>query len=105
MGNVLTIIVCLLCIAEGENAGLEEFSHLMNRSRILDYKDRELKAYMILMDMIPAIEKNDRRKMGDVMWEIEFRGSKLAEVHYHTCIIYQYMNALRQAGLEFVAMS
>jgi len=68
-------------------------------------KDRELKAYMILMDMIPAIEKNDRRKMGDVMWEIEFRGSKRAEVQYHTCIIYQYMNALRQAGLEFVAMS
>ena len=88
-----------------DNAGLEEFSLLMNRSRILDYKDRELKAYMILMDMIPAIEKNDIKKMGDVMWEIEFRGSKRAEVQHHTFIIYQHMNALRQAGLEFVAMS
>ena len=39
------------------------------------------------------------------MWEIEFRGSKRAEVQHHTFIIYQHMNALRQAGLEFVAMS
>jgi predicted sugar kinase len=90
---------------EQDNAGVEEFSLLMNRSRTLDYQDRELKAYMILMDMIPAIDKGDIRKMGDIMWEIEFRGSKRAEVQHHTFIIYQHMNALRQAGLEFVAMS
>ncbi len=91
--------------AEDNNAGLEEFSLLMNRARTLDYRDRELKAYMIMMDMIPAIEKGDLKKMGDIMWEIEFRGSKRAEVQHHTFIIYQHMNALRQAGLEFVAMS
>jgi len=91
--------------AEDGNAGLEEFSLLMNRARTLDYRDRELKAYMIMMDMIPAIEKGDLKKMGDIMWEIEFRGSKRAEVQHHTFIIYQHMNALRQAGLEFVAMS
>ncbi|MEA5037173.1 hypothetical protein SDC9_25355 [bioreactor metagenome] len=90
---------------EDDNAGLEEFSLLMNRARTLDYRDRELKAYMIMMDMIPAIEKGDLKKMGDIMWEIEFRGSKRAEVQHHTFIIYQHMNALRQAGLEFVAMS
>lgn len=91
--------------SEDDNAGLEEFSLLMNRARTLDYRDRELKAYMIMMDMIPAIEKGDLKKMGDIMWEIEFRGSKRAEVQHHTFIIYQHMNALRQAGLEFVAMS
>ena len=90
---------------EDDNSGLEEFSLLMTRARTLDYRDRELKAYMIMMDMIPAIEKGDLKKMGDIMWEIEFRGSKRAEVQHHTFIIYQYMNALRQAGLEFVAMS
>jgi len=58
-----------------------------------------------MMDMIPAIEKGDLRKMGDIMWEIQFRGSNRADVQHHTFIMYQHMNALRQAGLEFVAMS
>lgn len=88
-----------------DNAGTEEFSLLMNRARTLDYRDRELKAYMILMDLIPAVARNNLAKIGDTMWEIEFRGSKRAEVQHHSFIIYQYMNSLRQSGLEFVAMS
>ncbi|MDO5843997.1 MAG: GHMP kinase [Methanocorpusculum sp.] len=88
-----------------DNAGNEEFSLLMNRARTLDYSDRNLKAYMVLMDLIPAIARKNLRKTGDTMWEIEFRGSKRAEVQHHSFIIYQYMNSLRQAGLEFVAMS
>ncbi|MDO5845444.1 MAG: GHMP kinase [Methanocorpusculum sp.] len=88
-----------------ENAGTEEFSLLMNRARVLDYRDRELKTYMVMMDFIPALAAGNLRKMGDVMWELEFRGSKRAEVQHHTFVIYQYMDALRRAGLEFVAMS
>ena len=65
----------------------------------------ELKAYLLLMDMIPALARGNLRKMGDTMWEIEFRGSKRAEVQHHTFILYSHMNALRPAGLEFVAMS
>ena len=90
---------------EADNAGLEEFALLMNRARTLDYRDRELKAYLLLMDMIPALARGNLRKMGDTMWEIEFRGSKRAEVQHHTFILYSHMNALRHAGLEFVAMS
>lgn len=88
-----------------ENAGTEEFSLLMNRARILDYRDRELKTYMVVMDLIPALAAGNLRRMGDIMWEMEFRGSKRAEVQHHTFIIYQYMDALRRAGLELVAMS
>ena len=91
--------------AEDDNAGVEEFSLLMNRARTLDYRDRELKAYMLLMDMIPSLARGNLKRMGDTMWEIEFRGSKRAEVQHHTFILYSYMNILRQAGLEFVAMS
>ncbi len=91
--------------AEDDNAGVEEFSLLMNRARTLDYRDRELKAYMLLMDMIPSLARGNLKRMGDTMWEIEFRGSKRAEVQHHTFILYSYMNVLRQAGLEFVAMS
>ena len=87
------------------SAGEEEFSLLMNRARILDYRDREQKAYCVLMDFIPSLQKNDLCKMGDVMWEIEFRGSKRAEIEHHSFEIYQYMNKLRKAGLEFVGMS
>jgi beta-ribofuranosylaminobenzene 5'-phosphate synthase len=87
------------------SAGEQEFDLLMNKARMLDYRDRELKTYMIMMDMIPAIESGDLKKVGDVIWEIEFRGSKRAEVEHHSFAIYHYMSQLRSAGFEFVGMS
>jgi len=87
------------------SAGTQEFDLLMNKARMLDYMDRELKAYMFLMDLIPALERNDLKKIGDTLWEIEFRGSKRAEVEHHSYGIYHYMNLLRAAKLEFVGMS
>ncbi len=87
------------------SAGEREFDLLMNRARNLDYRDRELKAYMILMDLIPALEAANLAKMGEVIWEIEFRGSKRAEVEHHGFRIYHFMNRLREAGFEFVGMS
>lgn len=87
------------------SAGEEEFSLLMNKARTLDYRDREQKAYCVMMDFIPALHSNNLSKMGDVMWEIEFRGSKRAEIEHHSFELYQYMHRLRKAGLEFVGMS
>ena len=87
------------------SAGTQEFDLLMNRARSLDYRDRELKAYLFMMDLIPALEEDDVKKIGDVIWEIEFRGSKRAEVEHHSFEIYHYMSKLREAGLEFVGMS
>jgi len=87
------------------SAGTQEFDLLMNKARTLDYMDRELKAYLFLMDLIPALECNDLKKIGDIIWEIEFRGSKRAEVEHHGYGIYHYMNLLREAKLEFVGMS
>ncbi|HOX35187.1 MAG TPA: GHMP kinase [Methanoregulaceae archaeon] len=87
------------------SAGTKEFDLLMNKARTLDYRDRELKAYLLLMDLIPALEDNDLKRIGDIIWEIEFRGSKRAEVEHHSYRIYHYMSMLREAGLEFVGMS
>ncbi len=87
------------------SAGTQEFDLLMNKGRTLDYIDRELKAYLFLMDLIPALERNDLQKLGDVIWEIEFRGSKRAEVEHHSYGIYHFMSLLRVAKLEFVGMS
>lgn len=90
---------------EISSAGDKEFDLLMNKARMLDYRDRELKAYMVLMDLIPALEQSDLEKAGNVIWEIDFRGSKRAEVEHHSFEIYHYMSRLREAGLEFVGMS
>jgi beta-ribofuranosylaminobenzene 5'-phosphate synthase len=87
------------------SAGTREFDLLMNKARILDYRDRELKTYLVMMDLIPAIEAENLERMGNVIWEIEFRGSKRAEVEHHSFEIYHYMSRLREAGLEFVGMS
>lgn len=87
------------------SAGEEEFSLLMNKARTLDYRDREQKAYFLMMDLIPALEQDDLARMGDVVWEIEFRGSKRAEIEHHSFELYHYMSILRKAGLEFVGMS
>ncbi len=87
------------------SAGTQEFDLLMNKARTLDYRDRELKAYLFLMDLVPALERDDLKKAGDVIWEIEFRGSKRAEVEHHSYGIYHYMNLLRERKLEFVGMS
>jgi beta-ribofuranosylaminobenzene 5'-phosphate synthase len=87
------------------SAGEQEFDLLMNRARSLDYRDRELKAYLILMDLVPALEHNDLDRIGDIIWEIEFRGSKRAEVEHHSFAIYHYMSQIRDAGFEFAGMS
>jgi len=60
----------------------------------------ELKAYLIMMDLIPALEKGDLPRMGDIIWEFDFRGSKRAEVEHHSFAIYHYMSRLRESGVE-----
>ncbi len=44
------------------SAGTQEFDLLMNRARTLDYRDRELKAYLFLMDLVPALENDDIKR-------------------------------------------
>ncbi len=90
---------------EAKASGEDEFNILMNRARHLDYRDRELKAYLVLMDLIPALIRDDLEKLGEVITEIDFRGSKRAEVEHNSFEIYHYMSRLREAGLEFVGMS
>ena len=87
------------------SAGTREIELLMNRGRNLDYMDREVKCHMVLMDLIPALERGDVKKAGKIFWEIEFRGSKRAEVEHHGFRIYHYMATIREAGFDFVGMS
>ena len=57
------------------------------------------------MDFIPALIRNDLKMLGDLICEIDFRGSKRAEVEHNTFEIYHHMSRLRESGLEFVGMS
>jgi beta-RFAP synthase len=116
MGDDLTLVY-RHAFAEGQNvfiviptsdissAGTREIELLMNRGRNLDYVDRDVKCHMVLMDLIPALEHGDVKKAGKIMWEIEFRGSKRAEVEHHGFRIYEYMAHIREAGFDFVGMS
>ncbi|MBN1431776.1 MAG: GHMP kinase [Methanomicrobiaceae archaeon] len=90
---------------EAKASGEDEFNILMNRARNLDYRDRELKAYLVLMDLIPALIRDDLATLGEVITEIDFRGSKRAEVEHNSFEIYHHMSRLRDSGLEFVGMS
>lgn len=91
--------------AEASASGEDEFNVLMNRARNLDYRDREMKTYLIMMDLIPALKRNDLKEVGDIIWEMDFRGSKRAEVEHSSFEIYHYMGRIRNAGIEFVGMS
>ena len=51
-----------------------------------------------MMDFIPALEHNDLKKIGDVVWEIEFRGFQAGRGRTPQYRIYQYMSMLREAG-------
>ena len=53
-----------------------------------------------MMDFIPVLERGDLRKIGDVVWEIEFRGSKRAEVEHHSYRIDQYMTRCAESLLS-----
>jgi beta-RFAP synthase len=116
MGDDLTLVY-RHHFAEGQNvfiviptsdissAGTREIELLMNRGRNLDYMDRDVKCHMVLMDLIPALEQGNLKKAGNIMWEIEFRGSKRAEIEHHGFRIYEYMAHIREAGFNFVGMS
>ncbi len=99
--NVYILIPPVTVSAAGES----EFNVLMNRARVLDYRDRELKAYMVMMDLIPALKRDDLVKIGNIIWEFDFRGSKRAEVEHNSFSIYKFMSMIREEGIEFVGMS
>ncbi len=50
-----------------------------------------------MMDLIPALEDEDLEKAGNVIWEIDFRGSKRAEVEH---IAYERQKELTDRAIK-----
>ncbi|MBP9598122.1 MAG: sugar kinase [Desulfobacter sp.] len=91
-----------------ETAAESEVELLMRRARTLDALQVGAKAQIVLLDMIPAMIRNDLKKMGDALFELTHMGSKRAECEQHGAFgtpIYSYINAFRGMGIEVAGMS
>jgi predicted sugar kinase len=92
---------------EQKNAGQDEATLLSTLARDMDENDRELKAYEVLHNLVPATLNSNVPAIGDCVWRMQHLGSKVAEVRHHAQHeeIYQFMHSLRESGAEIVGMS
>lgn len=93
---------------EGRSSGEEEAQALLGEARRADKKDREKKAYKILIELMPAMIAGDFGAVGETIHQLAYLGSKRAEVMLHGRQgeeIYQAMTELRELGAEIVSMS
>lgn len=95
-------------LSEGKSSGEEEADALLGRARDYDRADAERKAYLVLMDLLPAMIDGNFQKIGDVIFGLASLGSKKAEIMLHGdggCEIFAAMEELRKDGAEIVSMS
>ena len=95
-------------LAPRVSSGEPEAAALLTRARTLDRRDREKKAFRILMDLLPAMIRGDCEAIGAAIWDLTAMGSKHAECRLHGSDgreIYETMGQLRTEGAEIVGMS
>jgi len=85
-----------------------EDDNMLQRSLYEDIKSRGYKTYEIVMDLIPAIENKDIKKMGDIIWNIQFSGTHLSMIQSYEMSgskIYDIIGNLKTIGAEIVGLS
>lgn len=85
-----------------------ESLEMFNRSLRLDESYRYVRAYRIMMDMLPALNQGDLRAIGDVVWEFQFSGTHQSMIQGYNdggVEIIRTMTILRQSGADIVGMS
>lgn len=73
-----------------------------------DIFSRYQKAYVALMDLIPALARNDAKRIGDIFWRFQFTGTNLLMIQNYSdggSEIYQIMAELRNSGVNIVGLS
>lgn len=85
-----------------------ESLEMLRRSVLLDESYRYIRAYRVMMELVPAMERCDLTRVGDVVWDFQFSGTHLSMIQ--SCLdggleIYRTLIALRAAGVEIVGMS
>ena len=81
---------------------------MLNRSLLLDASYRYVRAYRIVMDIIPALTRGDLKALGDVIWDFQFSGTHLSMVQGRFDLgleLLRIMMLLRRAGTPIVGMS
>lgn len=85
-----------------------ECLEMLKRSLRLDESYRYIRAYRIIMDLLPALHRKDLQAIGEVIWEFQFSGTHLSMFQgYHDggVEIIRIMTLLRQSGAKIVGMS
>jgi len=85
-----------------------ESEAMLRRTFFLDASYRYIKAYDLLMDMLPALHHGDLKRLGDYIWDIQFSGTHLSMIQSYECRgrqIYDVLTVLREAGSEVCGLS
>lgn len=91
-----------------DTAAQSEVELLMRRARYLDTLQSGTKSQIVLLDLLPAMVRNDLKGIGNALFDLSYLGSKRAECEQHGLFgapIYRYMGSLREIGAEVVGMS
>ena len=81
---------------------------MLNRSFYEDNKARGYRSYEILMDLIPAIINKDTKKIGEIIWNIQFSGTHLSMIQKYGAYgaeMYSLFGNLKTLGAEILGLS
>jgi beta-ribofuranosylaminobenzene 5'-phosphate synthase len=101
-------VVLLMPNTQRPDMDKPESIDMLKRSLLLDSSYRYTRAYRIIMDIIPAIEKNDLDTVGNVVWDFQFAGTHISMIQAYLdggIKIYETLNLARQFGGSIVGMS
>ena len=85
-----------------------ECLEMLKRSLRLDESYRYIRAYRVIMDLWPALQRKDLRGLGEVIWEFQFSGTHLSMFQGYDdggVEIIRTMTLLRKSGAQIVGMS
>ena len=85
-----------------------ESLEMLKRSLRLDESYRYVRAYRIIMDLLPALHRRDLRAVGEVVWEFQFSGTHQSMIQGYNdggVEIIRTMTFLRRSGAQIVGMS
>lgn len=81
---------------------------MLKRSLYEDIKSRGIKSYEILMDLLPAISRHNLKRMGDIIWNIQFSGTHLSMIQRYDNSgenIYSLLCKSKANNIEIIGLS
>ena len=85
-----------------------ESKEMLNRTFFLDSSYRYIKAYNVLMDIIPAFYNWNLKIIGDYFWDIQYSGTHISMIQSYENFggkIYDTLGYLRNSGIILCGLS